>query len=120
MSRLCDDIVQTGILENYALVAFHRSVVNPRLYQKHHHPDFLPTCFGGDDFWLGYYAFRLNISLYVVKSRVKNPAAVLIRKLPQPDGSVGAKSGVGASNVGNCRTCKRNVVDNQNNCSWCM
>ena len=119
-SSLCDNIIQTGILENYGLVAFHRSAVNQQLYQKHHHPDFLTPCFYGDDFWLGYYAFRMNIPLYVVRSRVTNPATVLIRKLPQPDGSVGAKSGKSGGNIGNYRSCERAIVNNQSNCSWCI
>jgi len=119
MSSLCDDIIQVGILENYALVAFHRSAVDPQFYQKHHHPDFVAPCFWGDDFWLGYYSFRMKIPLYVVKSRVTNPAAALIRKLPQPDGSVGAKPG-GKGNLGNYRNCEKTLVDNQNNCSWCI
>ena len=77
-SSVCDNILNTGILECYGLLAFHRTAVNPWLYQRHHHRDFPQDCFWGDDFWLAYYAFRMNISMYVMKSQVVNPAAVLV------------------------------------------
>ena len=116
-SSVCDNILQTGILECYALVAFHRNAVNPQLYQRHHHPDFPRSCFWGDDFWLAHYAFRMNISMYVMKSQVENPPAALVKKLPQPDGSVGSKEG-GIGNFGNYRTCEVEIVNNEKNCSW--
>ena len=117
ISSVCEDILQTGILECYGLVAFHRTAVNPQLYQRHHHPDFPQSCFWGDDLWLAYYAFRMNISMYVMKSRVANPATVLLRRLPQPDGSVGNKEG-GNGNLGNYQTCGVKIVNNEQNCSW--
>ena len=120
-SSLCDNIIPTGIIECYGLVAFHRSAVTPKLYQKHHHPDFLRQCFWGDDFWLAYYAFRMNISRYIVRSRVTNPSFALIQKLPQPDGSVGKKAGGSGGNLMNYRRCEREIYNNiDKNCSWCM
>lgn len=116
-SSVCDNILKAGILECYGLVAFHRTVVNPQLYQRHHHRDFPNDCFWGDDFWLAYYAFQMNIPMYVMKSRVVNPATALVRKLPQPDGSVGSKEG-GNGNFGNYRTCEVKIVENEKNCSW--
>lgn len=121
-SSLCGDIIQTGILECYGLIAFHRSAVNPRLYQKHYHPDFLSQCFWADDFWLAYYAFRMDIPRYVVRGQVTDPEAEWIKQLPQPDGSVGTKSG-GGGNLANYRICESQIVKNQKdgeNCSWCI
>lgn len=119
-SKLCKDIIPTGLLECYGLIAFQRSVLNPRLYEKHLHPDFLATCFWGDDFWLSYFAFRMSIPRFLVRSRVTNPSSSLIRKLPQPDGSVGSKSGPGMSNLANYRKCERAIYKKQGNCSWCI
>jgi len=116
----CTEIIKTGILENYGLVAFHRKAILPSLYESHFSYEFPKTCFWGDDFWLAYYAFSQNISMYVVKSQVTNPPTALIKKLQQLDGSVGKKAGGAGSNIGNYRLCEKKIVQSNNSCSWCI
>jgi hypothetical protein len=55
----------------------------------------------------------MNIPRFVVRG-----GYVLIGKLPQPDGSVGSKTGM--TNMMNYRNCEKNIFNKLDNCSWCI
>lgn len=55
----------------------------------------------------------MNIPRFVVRG-----GSVLIRKLSQPDGSVGSKTGM--TNMMNYRNCETNIFKKLYNCSWCI